>query len=482
MPDDLDFGSTIRGFSPGQKVFGRYTLKKILGRGGMGLVWQAHDETLRRDIAIKVLPEMISHDEVAVRDLQRETARSQQLSHPHILRIYDFAEQSGVCGITMELVEGGNLSQRRLRQPNEVFEVEDLSAWVEQLCGALAYAHEKVGVVHRDLKPANLMIDARGDLKITDFGISATLSDSTTRVSKGAGTSGTPLYMSPQQMMGEKPAVTDDIYALGATLYEMLTGKPPFYSGRIEMQVMQKMPPTMAERRIQIGVVGSTIPEAWESTISACLSKAPIERPQNAAQFFSQLLVGGRRQEEEDESRSESANSNPRVGNDVMMTIPLTKSQMKAGGIRKVSVRRSSGEVAVEVKLPKNLKSGSKLRLRGLGVTGAFGGQAGDLYLVVDLKRGIGTYCSDFIKNKLGPHIGGTQKGGQKCKEESKAEDQAQKALVEPPRPKVVRVGVVGMICMKLGLNPRVDILVYLVILLPSIVFWGWRLFFSSGK
>jgi serine/threonine protein kinase len=211
MADELDFGATMRGLSAGQKVFGRYTLTKILGRGGMGVVWLARDESLERDVAIKLLPEVVANDPVAIRDLKRETAKSQRLTHPRILRIYDFVEQAGLCGITMELVEGGTLSARRLAQPGEVFSVETLTPWVRQLCEALDYAHQEVGIVHRDLKPANLMLEGNDGLKVADFGIAASVSDTVSRASVHASSSGTPVYMSPQQMLGEKPAVTDDI-------------------------------------------------------------------------------------------------------------------------------------------------------------------------------------------------------------------------------------------------------------------------------
>ncbi|MCW5549293.1 MAG: protein kinase [Opitutaceae bacterium] len=284
--DDLDLGATIRGFSPGQKLFGRYTLKAQLGRGGMGVVWRARDESLERDVAIKMLPEVVANDPSAVRDLKRETAKSQQLSHPHILRIYDFVEAGPLCGITMELVEGGTLTAKRLEQPGEVFTVAALQTWVGQLCEALEYAHSREKIVHRDLKPANLMLTADGQLKVADFGIAASVSDSVSRVSQQGGSSGTPVYMSPQQMMGEKPAVSDDIYALGATLYELLTGKPPFYSGNIIMQVQNKVPPPVTERRAELGVNGEPIPPAWEATIAACLAKEPKDRPQSAASVW----------------------------------------------------------------------------------------------------------------------------------------------------------------------------------------------------
>jgi serine/threonine protein kinase len=180
-------------------------LKRLLGRGGMGVVWLARDESLEREVAIKMLPEIVANDPLAVKELKCETAKSQRLSHPRILRTYDFVEAGALCGITMEYVEGGTLAARRLEQPGEVFAPETLDSWVRQLCEALEYAHREVPLVHRYLKPANLMLDRAGDLKVADFGIAASVSDSVSRVSQQAGSSGTPVYMSPQQMMATNP-------------------------------------------------------------------------------------------------------------------------------------------------------------------------------------------------------------------------------------------------------------------------------------
>ena len=305
--DELDLGATVRGFTAGQKLFNRYTLIRQLGRGGMGVVWRARDESLERDVAIKMLPEIVANDPGSVRELKRETARNQQLSHPHILRVYDFAEGAGLCGITMEIAEGGTLTSRRLDQPGEHFEAGQLREWVRQLCEGLDHAHQRVKVVHRDLKPANLMLTAEAELKITDFGIAASLSESVTRVSKQAGSSGTPVYMSPQQMMGDKPAVTDDIYALGATLYELLTGKPPFYAGNIVLQVQSKRAPTITERRKELEVAGEPIPLEWEETIAACLAKEPADRPQSAGEVAARLGLTedrGRKTEDSKQGRA----------------------------------------------------------------------------------------------------------------------------------------------------------------------------------
>jgi len=287
--DDIDLGATIRGYSAGQKVFGRFTLKKILGRGGMGVVWLARDEKLDEEVALKFLPDVVKHDPAALDELKAETKRARRLTHEGIVRIHDFLEDAHAAAIAMEAVEGVTLSQFRIEQPGKYFEVAAVATWVRQICSALDYAHHTARVVHRDLKPANLMVDTTGRIKVTDFGIARSISDSVSRVSAQAGSSGTPAYMSPQQMLGEKPAVTDDVYALGATLYELLTGKPPFYSGNVMMQVQSKVPPSLGARRAELEISGAPIPPEWEAVVAACLLKAAGERPPSVAEVARRL-------------------------------------------------------------------------------------------------------------------------------------------------------------------------------------------------
>ena len=180
----------------------------------------------------------------------------------------------------MEYVEGRNLADLRVEQPARVFAWPFLKPILEQLCAGLEYAHGE-RIIHCDLKPANLMLDKNNRFKLADFGIARTMSDSMTR-SVFSQTSGTLLYMSPQQMEGGTPRVTDDIYALGATLYELMTGKPPFYTGDIVHQVRLVSPRPMQERLAELGLVNE-IPAVVERAIMACLSKNPSERPQSAA-------------------------------------------------------------------------------------------------------------------------------------------------------------------------------------------------------
>jgi serine/threonine protein kinase len=180
----------------------------------------------------------------------------------------------------------------RVKKPNKCFEVEEIAPWVTSLCDALSYAHQSAGMVHRDLKPANLMVNSRGELKITDFGIACTLRDSMSYVSVRT-SSGTLNYMSPQQLLGEDPSASDDIYAVGATLYEMLSSKPPFYGGDVASQVREVVAPTLAQRRVKFGIKGGSIPRHWEEMIAACLAKEPDQRPRTPADIARRLRLGG---------------------------------------------------------------------------------------------------------------------------------------------------------------------------------------------
>jgi serine/threonine protein kinase len=283
--------ATTRDFANGQKVFNRYTLIKTLGRGGMGVVWLARDEELERNVALKFLPELIVHDRAVLGDMKRETRRSLDLTHKNIVRIYDFvhSDQSG-C-ISMEYVDGDTLSNLRADKPHKVFEAHDLKDWTSQLCDALDYAHNHARIIHRDLKPANLMVNTRGDLKVSDFGISRSLSDSVSMLTMEQGRSGTLVFMSPQQLDGERGSHLDDVYSFGATVYELLTSKPPFSSGNVDRQIREKIPPPMTVRRKELEIEGEPIDETWERVVAACLAKDPTRRPQSFAEIAQKLEI-----------------------------------------------------------------------------------------------------------------------------------------------------------------------------------------------
>lgn len=276
----------------GMTVFNRYKLDRVLGRGGMGVVWLADDLKLERPVALKFLPSLIGLDPAAVRELKSETRRGLELSHPHIVRIYDFVDDDDAAAISMEFVNGQTLSELRLATPSGVFAPAEVSKWLLGVCDALDYAHFQRKLIHRDLKPANIMLTNHDAVaKIADFGIARSLADTMSRLSAAhMAASGTLPYMSPQQAMGERPMPTDDVYSLGATLYELFTGKPPFYRGDLPMQINSKVPPTIQQRREELEVQASEeLPADWERAIAACLSKNPHDRPSCAGELAEML-------------------------------------------------------------------------------------------------------------------------------------------------------------------------------------------------
>ncbi|MBI5693394.1 MAG: protein kinase [Verrucomicrobia bacterium] len=282
-----DADPTLRGESAGARVFGRYTLIEILGRGGMGVVWRARDETLGEEVALKFLPDAVRWDPGAFDDLKEETRRARQLTHPNIVRIHDFVEDAAGAAISMELVEGQTLTALRLQRPAKILEPADILPWLPQLCAALDFAHQEARVVHRDLKPSNLMLTTDGRLKVTDFGVARSMADSISRVSMMS--AGTLVYMSPQQAMGEEPSPADDIYAVGATLYELLTGKPPFHTGDVRVQLFQRRPDSIATRRRVLGHAAGSVSREWEATVAACLAKEAEARPSSAGEVIRRL-------------------------------------------------------------------------------------------------------------------------------------------------------------------------------------------------
>jgi serine/threonine protein kinase len=294
VPDDRLAGQTIQvpQFAIGQQVFRRYVLMKILGRGGMGVVWLARDMQLETLTALKVLPETLYHDHAALDALKRETKVGLNLAHPNIVRIYDFQRDDYAAAISMEYVDGPTLSDLRITRPHQVFSAADLLRYLEPLCDALNYAHNREKVIHRDLKPRNLMLTSKAELKITDFGISRSITESVTMLTGQLGSAGSPPYISPQQWDGDRPTALDDIYSVGATLYELLSSKPPLI-GVVEWeQVHHKIPPPIWKRRLDLDIKEvEPVPALWEEVIAACLAKDPKDRPQSVRELKARLLV-----------------------------------------------------------------------------------------------------------------------------------------------------------------------------------------------
>src|SRR5262249_9371728 len=214
-----------------------------------------------------------------------------ELTHKNIVRIYHFEHDERMACISMEYVDGETLSNLRAEKEQKVFEPNELAPLTAQLCEALDYAHNYARVIHRDLKPANLMVNRRGELKVSDFGIARSLSDTVSRLTAEQGRSGTLVYMIPQQLEGKRGTYLDDIYSLGASLYDLLTSKPPFYSGNIDRQIHEKVPASMTERRNDLNIEPASVPSIWEQVVAACLQKDPAKRPQSAMEVAHRLQL-----------------------------------------------------------------------------------------------------------------------------------------------------------------------------------------------
>src|SRR5215467_7392206 len=211
---------------------GSHEITALLGKGGMGEVYRARDLKLKREVAIKILPEEFSRDDDRVSRFQREAEVLASLNHPNIAAIYDVDEANGSRFLVLELVEGETLADRIRRGPIPIDEALSIA---RSVCDALATAHEK-GIIHRDLKPANIKLTPDGKVKVLDFGLAKVLepptaadfSNSPTILTGGSTPGvimGTAAYMSPEQARGKTVDRQTDIWAFGCVLYEMLTGK-----------------------------------------------------------------------------------------------------------------------------------------------------------------------------------------------------------------------------------------------------------------
>jgi|GEM_PF-2611308 len=290
--EKVNLGAPGRELIAGTQLFQRFTLQKVLGRGGMSVVWLAHDAGFERLVALKLVPESAVFDPTACEDLKHTTHKSLPLMHANIVRIFDFIADEGMAAISMEFVDGDPLSCARIQKRSQCFGLPEVVPWITSLCEALAYAHESAGLIHGGLRPANMMLTSRAHLKITDFGIASSLRNSMRRANLSV-PGETVHYLSPQQMLGEDPSPLDDIYALGVTLYEMLSSKPPFYDSDVGAQVGEVIAPPINQRRVTLGIAGERIPRHWEETITACLAKQPDQRPRSAAEVASRLRLGG---------------------------------------------------------------------------------------------------------------------------------------------------------------------------------------------
>ncbi len=266
-------------FTPGQLIAGRYRIVALLGQGGMGEVYRADDLKLGQSVALKFLPAQLTDEPERLARFHGEVRIARQVSHPNVCRVYDLAENHGQPLLTMEYIDGEDLASL-LTRIGRLPEEKGIEL-ARQLCLGLAAAHDK-GVLHRDLKPANVMLDGRGQVRITDFGL-ASFAETVHDVR-----SGTPGYMAPEQLAGKEVSIQSDLFSLGLILYELFTGKRPYTAKTTDE--LRKLHADSTPTKPSSHVSGLN-PEV-ERVIMRCLETEPRRRPRSAYEVVAGLPGG----------------------------------------------------------------------------------------------------------------------------------------------------------------------------------------------
>jgi serine/threonine-protein kinase len=254
----------------------RFVIIEEINRGSMGTVYRAKDKVLDEIVALKILNEYLTTDPSAVERFKREARAAKKLSHPNIVRIHDMYEYGSKKILSMEYIVGEDL--KRLLKKRVTIEPQEVIRIAQRICDALGYAHGQ-NIIHRDIKPANIMITEANGVKVTDFGIAKLLHATRDVTRTGSQIVGTPLYMSPEQVSGERVDARSDIYSLGVMMYEMACGRPPFIEGNIEYHHLHSEVPPPPD----------TVPEHLAKVIMHCLEKDAARRYQSTEELSAAL-------------------------------------------------------------------------------------------------------------------------------------------------------------------------------------------------
>lgn len=259
---------------------GRYLLRRLLRRGAAGPVWVAWDEQLGEELVLKFIPGPLAQNGSRLEALRREIGKARRLNYPNLVRVFDLYHlRDEPAFISMEYVPGISLDTMRLGQPRRVFSWTVLQPFIRQLCAALEYAHGE-GLVHGALRPTSLIMDDRGRLRLSDFGLAILDADTLAEESPPNHSDPRIAFMSPQVLGGGTASISDDVYALGATVYGLLSGTPPF-QWNVGFQVRKVRPQAIGER-IEATGASADVPALGAALIMACLAKEPDQRPDSA--------------------------------------------------------------------------------------------------------------------------------------------------------------------------------------------------------
>ncbi len=260
---------------------GQYNVTAEIGRGGMATVYQATQASMKRTVAIKILPRNLTHDEKFLARFYREVEIAASLQHPHILPVYDFGEYDGMPYIVMSYMNGGTLADLIAKGPMETSEITRI---VQEMADALDYAHGK-GVIHRDFKPSNVLLDEQARTYLADFGL-AKVTESTDNLT-GTGILGTPTYMAPEQAEPNELTLASDVYALGVTIFQMLTGRVPYEAptplGVLMAHITQPIP--------DIQLIRPELPYETQAVIGRSMAKGVMDRYPSSGALSNALAV-----------------------------------------------------------------------------------------------------------------------------------------------------------------------------------------------
>ena len=281
--------SQLISLQPGTIIAGRYEVVKCLGEGSMGLVYACrHRELSGHLVGVKVLFPEVAQDKIAAARFRNEIFASYGVSHPNVVRAYEFIKDGDLVAYTMEYVGGGDLADR-LSQKSNPIPVEEIIKILSQMCAGVQAIHD-VGIVHRDLKPENILLTKDGNIKIADFGIART--GYGPKLTEHGGVVGTIDYVSPEYMLNSQVDWRSDIYALGILAYEMLTGESPFSGDSVYAVMTQRLktdpkPPS---------TIRPECPEKLDGIVLKAMCRDPEERYQSAAQMYYDLQIVGKEQ------------------------------------------------------------------------------------------------------------------------------------------------------------------------------------------